>query len=158
MATTSLIPRDPEQLRETMRRAGFDMTTLAQIAGVTQQFVSLLFRGKRRCRPEVADAIAQALGASTGSLFTPSLSDETNNTESDMAVRDVVRIDDPYLEFADVLELAVMRPGTLRHYRVTGKGPEFFRMGGRLKIRRSKALAWIERYENGELDDEPTSP
>ena len=67
-----------------------------------------------------------------------------------------VTIDDPYLYIEDVAELACMELATLRYYRAMGKGPDFFSMagkGGRLRIRLSKARAWIEEYENGELGE-----
>ncbi|MDH2425728.1 helix-turn-helix domain-containing protein [Sphaerisporangium sp. TRM90804] len=60
-----------------------------------------------------------------------------------------VRTDDPYLTFEEVASLARMKVKTLRHLRHTGKGPDFFKIGRRLKIRESKARDWIRSYETG---------
>lgn len=130
-----------------MRRNGLIMDDLAEKAQVSKQFISLILLGRRRCNPSVAAAIADALHQPVDRLFMSVLSDSSNN---EAPVMSVIEIDDPYLNFEDVAALARMEPKTLRHYRHEGKGPEFFLMGNRLKIRRSKALAWIARYELGE--------
>lgn len=147
MVQSSLAPVAPDHLRELLGRSGFDMAHLAREAGVSRQFISLLLLGKRRCSPAVATAIATAVQRKVEDLFTPEVSDYSHNKEESAVT--VTQIEDPYLNFDEVAELAHMPIGTLRHYRVTKKGPEFFPVGGRLKIRRSKALAWIEAFEKG---------
>ncbi|MGW6498514.1 helix-turn-helix transcriptional regulator [Nonomuraea angiospora] len=68
-----------------------------------------------------------------------------------MTTMQVLHEEDPLLTFEQVAELANMPIRTLRHYRVTGQGPEFFTMGGRrLRIRKSKAVAWIAQFENAD--------
>ncbi|MGP3917627.1 helix-turn-helix transcriptional regulator [Nonomuraea sp. 10N515B] len=65
-----------------------------------------------------------------------------------MTTTPVLREEDPLLTFEEVAALARVPVKTLRHYRAIGKGPEFFPIGRRLKIRESKARAWIEQFEN----------
>jgi transcriptional regulator with XRE-family HTH domain len=147
MAAAPLKPRDPAHLRAVIFQAGYDTVRLADITGITKQYVSLLLTGKRGCSPTVADAIAQALNLTTTDLFTSdSLFGEKNNTMEEVVPAPVVT-DDPYLLFDEVADLARMEPGTLRHLRHLGQGPEFFKIGRRLMIRESKARAWIEAYE-----------
>ncbi|MFI6819216.1 helix-turn-helix domain-containing protein [Nonomuraea sp. NPDC050328] len=59
----------------------------------------------------------------------------------------VAPVEDPWLNFEDVALLANMPVGTLRHLRHQKKGPEFRRVGKRLKIRRSVAEKWLENYD-----------
>ena len=153
MTKTSLRVIDTERLRDAMQRNGFDMTRLAANVQVSREFISKLIARKRNCRPQIADAIAAELGQPTTIFFTSATSEDSDNKESEMPVQSA-RIDDPYLYIEDVAELARMELATLRYYRAMGKGPDFFSMagkGGRLRIRLSKARAWIERYENGDL-------
>jgi transcriptional regulator with XRE-family HTH domain len=147
MARNTLVPIAPDVLREAMYRVGLDMVQLAEKAHVTQQFVSLVLLGHRRCNPSIAAAIADALGQPVDRLFTSALSDLSHNTEVSMSA---IELDDPYLTFEEVAAMANMPIKTLRHYRHHGKGPAFFPMGGRLKIRRSRAVAWLRSFEDGE--------
>ncbi len=56
--------------------------------------------------------------------------------------------DDPWLYFDDVAVLFEIELRTLRHRRATGQGPDFIRVGRRLRIRKSKAEAWFrDKYE-----------
>jgi hypothetical protein len=55
---------------------------------------------------------------------------------------------DPWLYFEDVCQLHEIEEGTLRYLRSIGEGPEFIKVGRRLRIRKSKAQAWFtEKYE-----------
>ncbi len=119
--------------------------------------MSLLLRGLRRCRPAIARAVADALGVQMGQFFTSSMSEDSHDTEETLMSSAAVA-DDPYMSFEEVADLARMKPKTLRHYRATGKGPDFFRMGRRLKIRSSKAHAWVQAYENGLIEQPETTP
>ncbi len=57
--------------------------------------------------------------------------------------------DDPWLYFEDVAAHFEIEPRTLRHLRATGQGPEFIKVGRRLRIRKSKAEAWFaNKYEH----------
>lgn len=47
-------------------------------------------------------------------------------------------------ELADLLGIPV---GTLRYYRSCGIGPASFRLAGRVRYRRSDALAWVAAQE-----------
>jgi transcriptional regulator with XRE-family HTH domain len=152
VADRSLTPRDGEQLRTAIYRAGYDTVRLATEVGVTKQYLSLLVACKRRCSLVTAGAIATALDVPIGALFVmPVLSDEENNNiilEDSVLPTAAPANDDPYLLFEEVADLARMPTKTLRHLRFVGQGPEFFKIGQRLRIRESKARAWITSYEN----------
>nr|WP_277350148.1 helix-turn-helix domain-containing protein [Nonomuraea sp. FMUSA5-5] len=113
--------------------------------------MSLLARGLRRCDPHIAAKIATELNAPVHSLFTRDrVSDFSYNKES--KVLEVIE-EDPVLEFEDVAERFKIKPKTLRHMRATGEGPPFFKVGQRLKIRRSKADEWFkEKYERADAE------
>lgn len=162
----SLTLRDTERFRSAMNEAGLDTVRLAKAAGVSKQYVSLLLHGRRRCRQGTAVALLQALNVPRTDLplfFAPVLSEITNNGQMEQpdheeppmtitATHTAVHEHDPLLTFEEVAEMARLPIGTLRHYRATGKGPEFFRLGGRLKIRESKARAWLAQFENPGTD------
>lgn len=153
MARTTLTPRDPQQLRVAMAQAGFDGVRLAEAAGITKQFVSLILRGRRRCSTPIAATIARALGQHVHTLFVTPASYEYphNNQQEDRVPPNVALIenDDPYLGFDQVAELVNIKPKTLRHLRATGVGPPFHKRGHLLMISRSKALAWYrDTYEH----------
>lgn len=74
-----------------------------------------------------------------------------NNTLQEDPVSPLA-LDDPYMNFEDVAEMARMKPASLRYIRNAGKGPAFKRVGKRLKIRRSLAVEWVENYEQTEAD------
>jgi transcriptional regulator with XRE-family HTH domain len=127
-----------------MEARGTDGAHLASAVGVTKQFVSYLLRGRRRCNAIIAADIAKELGIPLDDLFTTdNVSDFSNNTEDSMTLS-AVDDDDPILFFEDVAELCKIKPKTLRHMRAVGEGPPFSRRGirGRLRIRKSEALAW----------------
>jgi transcriptional regulator with XRE-family HTH domain len=139
-------------LTAAMEAAGLDGAQIAQAAGVSKQFVSLLVRGHRRCNPDIAAAIARELGHPLSTLFTSAnLSDYPYNSEEESVVLDRVQQDeDPILYFEDVAEVFRIKPKTLRHMRATGEGPPFSQRGrrGRLRIRKSQADAWYRQtYE-----------
>jgi DNA-binding XRE family transcriptional regulator len=137
--------RDAAAFDAALDAAGMSVSDLAATAGVTRQFISLLRRGRRRCSPTVAAAISEALGTPT--LFMPALFDLSDNKEPSVSI---TALDDPWLNFEDVADLANMSPATLRHLRHEKKGPPFKRVGKRLKIRRSAAEQWIEEYDASE--------
>lgn len=150
MAESPLALRDPNGLRAVMDSAGLDTVQLAKAAGVTKQFLSLLLHGRRRCKPATAMAIAQAIGQPLTSIFMSAMYEDPHNysMEPNMTTAQALREEDPLLTFEEVAELARMPIKTLRHHRATGAGPDFFRTGRRLKIRKSKAEAWIRQFEN----------
>ncbi len=150
MVRSSVGVIDTGQFRAAMRQKGLDITRLAESAQISRQFASFLAAGERRCRPEVARRIAEVLEQPVEGLFGTVMSESSDNKEPVMPVQ----VDDPYIYIEDVAELVGMELATLRYYRAMGKGPEFFAMvkGGRLRIQRSKALAWIKKYENGEIE------
>ncbi|WP_084965302.1 helix-turn-helix domain-containing protein [Thermoactinospora rubra] len=151
MARALLLPR-PGKLRAAITAAGHNGKTLAEQVGVSKQFISLLMRGQRTCRPAVADAIASELGVPAKALFiSPAVSEDSDNDdpEDDPMASPAVELDDPYLYFNEVAKLLNIPVKTLRDLRAKGKGPDFFPRGQRLMIRRSKALEWFrETYEN----------
>lgn len=55
---------------------------------------------------------------------------------------------DPWMYIEDVSELLEIPIATLRYHRVNGRGPNWCKVGRRLRIRRSAALTWFrETYE-----------
>ncbi|MCW2878003.1 MAG: helix-turn-helix protein [Sphaerisporangium sp.] len=151
MASPTLRPQNPHQLKAAMYAAGLDIVRLARAAGVTKQFISLLLQGKRGCQPTTAEAIAQAIGQPMRRFFGPMLYEQSHNERERM----ITATSDPYLTFEEVADLARLPVKTLRHLRHTGHGPEFFKIGRRLKIRESKAREWIQAYENGTATTTP---
>jgi excisionase family DNA binding protein len=47
------------------------------------------------------------------------------------------------LSIDDVAEIIGLAPGTLRNWRVAGRGPRGARIGGRVRYRRADVDAWI---------------
>jgi predicted DNA-binding transcriptional regulator AlpA len=58
--------------------------------------------------------------------------------------------DDPLLLLPEVAELCRMSESTLRWLRHKGEGPPAFRMGRRLKYRRSVVLEWVAKQEQAQ--------
>jgi predicted DNA-binding transcriptional regulator AlpA len=50
----------------------------------------------------------------------------------------------------EAAEMIGSTPGTLRNWRMKGKGPKAIRVGGRAKYRQSELEAWIEEQETGQ--------
>ncbi|MGW8953961.1 helix-turn-helix domain-containing protein [Streptomyces sp. NPDC055709] len=61
--------RDNQRFTELLRLHGLSQRELAELARVSQAFVSLLAHGRRGARPETAWRIATALGVLTDELF-----------------------------------------------------------------------------------------
>lgn len=152
MARTTLTPRNPRHLRAAIDTAGLSATDVAHAAGVSRQFLSLLLHGRRRCTQTVAVAIANAINVSASTFFGASMSDYSDNNTFQEDPVSPLALDDPYMNFEDVAEMARMKPASLRYIRNAGKGPAFKRVGKRLKIRRSLAVEWVENYEQTEAD------
>lgn len=147
MTRTTLMARS--ELRTTIAAAGTTGAGLADEVGVTKQFMSLLMRGRRRCNPVIASAIAMELQAPVPALFTSENVSDYSDNRTEVNVLEVID-DDPILEFGDVATRFNIKPKTLRHMRAVGGGPPFFKVGQILKIRRSSADAWHkEKFEHG---------
>ncbi len=70
-------------------------------------------------------------------------------TENRPAAAGLTEIEDPWLFFEDVCEIHRIQPRTMRYLRVIGQGPQFIKVGRRLRIRESQAKAWFaEKYES----------
>lgn len=157
MTPTTLAARNPHRFRAAIEAAELDGTRLAALAGVSGAFVSLLIRGRRRCNPTIAAAIAQELNAPVEHLFTTDVlsEDSYNDMEEDLVLTTTPAViaEDPLLGFDEVADLCGIKPKTLRHMRVIGNGPPFHKCGRILKIRRSKALAWYRDTFENEIAD-----
>lgn len=155
MAPPTLIVRSPQRFRAAMYGAGFDRQRLSAAVGVTKQFVSLIARGRRRCRPTIAARIAQELHTPVAALFTIApVSEESDNNIMEIPVSpNAVTLDDPFLRFKEVVELLPISEPTLRALRFRGEGPPFIPVGRLLVIRKSEALRWFkETYEDAAKD------
>lgn len=141
-ARPQMRPRSRERLSEAIAEAGLDTVRLGRRIGVSKQFVAMLIAGTRGCKHSTAEAIAKAIGLSVGELFVSQLSEY-----SDKKLEVDVAEEDPYLLFDEVCALTRTEPSTMRNYRTAGQGPPFFKQGRRLKCRRSKALAWMRKFE-----------
>lgn len=60
---------DEELFRIYMRKAGHNGQSLAESVGCTRQAISLLAKGQRTCRPELADKISEALKRDREDIF-----------------------------------------------------------------------------------------
>lgn len=67
--------RSTDILRAFMKQKNFSMGQLATYAGCSKSFIGFLANGdKTSCTPDLADRIANALGAPTEALFEPKVS------------------------------------------------------------------------------------
>ncbi|WP_431897823.1 helix-turn-helix domain-containing protein [Nonomuraea sp. bgisy101] len=150
MTRKTLKARSPHRLRTAIRAADLDGARLADAAGVSRAFVSLILNGRRRCDPTIAAAIAQELNAPVEHLFTSDMLSEDSYNETEEDVLTVTDVDeDPILGFDQVAQLCNIPPGTLRHLRVIGDGPPFHKRGHILRIRKSDAQKWYrQRFES----------
>lgn len=149
MARTTLTVNSPNQFRAAMNAAGLDGQQLATTASVSKQFISLLIRGRRRCRPAIADSIAKELCVNTDTLFTSGdVSEKSNNSEPSGQLNPIA-LDDPILTFEETAALLKIADKTLRSLRAKGEGPRFHKRGQLLRIRKSAAERWYrETYED----------
>lgn len=146
MDRDTLMIRSPQRFRAAMSAAALDGRRIADAAGVSKQFVSLMLCRNRRCNPTIADRIARELSLPTEALFTSDhLSEESDN---DMEREMSINADDPILRFDDVAALTGIKPKTLRHLRAKRQGPPFYKVGQNLYIRKSKADAWRKAFED----------
>jgi excisionase family DNA binding protein len=89
----------PDLLASHMARTHTDNRRLADMAGVTRQFIWALVRGREmNVSPETAAAIEDALDADPGELF-----------------------DTPWLTATEVADLLRITPDQVRHWARTGK-------------------------------------
>ncbi|MFB4285660.1 hypothetical protein ACBJ59_61110 [Nonomuraea sp. MTCD27] len=150
MTRTTLMAR--RTLLSAMAAAGTTGAGIADEVGVSKQFMSLLTRGRRRCNPTIASAIAAELQAPVQVLFTSENVSDSSDNRTEVSVLEVID-EDPVLEFDDVAARFNIKPKTLRHLRAVGEGPPFFKVGHRLKIRRSTADAWHkEKFEHSSVE------
>lgn len=54
------------------------------------------------------------------------------------------------LTLAEFCEQTGIPPGTVRFWRHKGEGPDFRRVGRRLRITESRAQEWIDKHMQGE--------